>query len=76
MGGKIRAVLAARLGIPTIPQIFVGGEHVGGCTETFDAMRAGELQARLKAHGVAFDESVDIDPYSLFPNWLQPRKSA
>ncbi len=76
MGGKIRAVLAARLGIPTIPQIFVGGEHVGGCTETFDAMRAGELQARFKAHGIAFDESVDIDPYSLFPNWLQPRKSA
>src|SRR5690606_5288067 len=65
MGGKIRAVLAARLGVPTIPQVFVGGEHVGGCTETFDAMRAGDLQARFRRHGVAFDERVDIDPYTL-----------
>src|SRR5690606_32767998 len=35
-GGKIRAVLAARLGVNTIPRIFVGGEHIGGCTELFD----------------------------------------
>lgn len=76
MGGKIRAVLAARLGVPTIPQIFVGGEHVGGCTELFDAMREGKLQERLQRHGIAWNEGVDVDPYDLFPNWLQPRKSA
>ena len=35
---KIRAVLKARTGTPTIPQIFIGGEHVGGCTDLFDAM--------------------------------------
>jgi len=75
-GGRIRAVLAARVGVPTIPQVFVGGEHVGGCTETFDAMRAGDLQARFRRHGIPFDERVDLDPYSLFPKWLQPRKSA
>lgn len=76
MGGKIRASLGARLGVPTIPQIFVGGEHVGGCTELFDAMREGRLQALFRKHGIAWDDSVAIDPYTLFPNWLQPRKSA
>ncbi len=75
-GGKIRAVLAARLGVGTIPQVYVGGEHVGGCTELFDAMRDGSLQARLEKHGIAWDATVDLDPYTLFPQWLQPRKSA
>jgi cysteine synthase A len=75
-GGKIRAVLAGLTGATTIPQIFVGGEHIGGCTELFDAMRDGTLQDRLKAAGVNFDITVEIDPYSLFPQWLHPRKSA
>ncbi len=76
LGGKIRAVLAQRTGSPTIPQIYVGGEHIGGCTELFDAVRAGSLQRRLAAHAIGYDTAVDIDPYSLFPKWLQPRKTA
>lgn len=75
-GGKIRAVLAERIGAGTIPQIFIGGEHIGGCTELFDAVRDGSVQKRLQECGVTWDSSVEIDPYSLFPNWLQPRKSA
>ncbi|NMF91254.1 cysteine synthase A [Aromatoleum petrolei] len=76
MGGKIRAVLAQRTGSPTIPQIYMGGEHIGGCTELFDAVRDGSLQRRLAAGAIDYDTSVDIDPYSLFPKWLQPRKTA
>jgi cysteine synthase A len=76
LGGKIRAVLAHRLGVSTIPQIFIGGHSMGGCTDLFDAMRSGAMQQRLQECGIAFDASVDIDPYSLFPKWLQPRKSA
>jgi cysteine synthase len=75
-GGKIRAVLADRLGVNTIPQIFIGGRHIGGCTELFDSMREGVMQELLRESGIDFDSSVDIDPYSLFPKWLQPRKSA
>jgi cysteine synthase A len=75
-GGKIREVLADRIGAKTIPQIFVGGEHIGGCTETFDSWRDGSLQRRLEAVSVAYRDSVDIDPYSLLPKWLQPRLSA
>jgi cysteine synthase A len=72
-GGQIRAALTARTGIKTIPQIFVGGELVGGCTEAFDAFNEGRLQSLLKQSGAAFDESVALDPYTLLPTWLHPR---
>ncbi|MEJ1964612.1 MAG: cysteine synthase A [Gammaproteobacteria bacterium] len=74
-GGKIRAALGERTGAKTIPQIYIGGEHIGGCTELFDAWRNGSAQQRLSDHGVHYDASVKIDPYSLLPKWLQPRKT-
>ena len=43
-GGQVRAALESRFGTKTIPQIFVGGKHIGGCTETFDALKDGSLQ--------------------------------
>ncbi len=72
-GGQIRAVLTEKTGSVTIPQIFVGGKFVGGCTELFDAFREGQLQKLLTDTGVSFDNQVDIDPYTLLPGWLQPR---
>jgi cysteine synthase len=72
-GGQIRAVLTEKTGSLTIPQIFIGGKFVGGCTELFDAYKQGELQNVLRETGVGFDKQVDIDPYSLLPTWLQPR---
>jgi cysteine synthase A len=76
LGVRVRAALGARVGSPTIPQIFVGGHHIGGATDLFDAMRAGSLQRLLRESGVRFDENADFDPYELLPKWLQPRKSA
>jgi cysteine synthase A len=72
-GGHIRAALAARTGMTTIPQLFVGGELVGGCTDTLDAWRAGRLQSLLDAAGVDYDRSAAIDPDSFLPGWLQRR---
>jgi cysteine synthase A len=72
-GGQIREALKERTGSETIPQIFVGGEFIGGCTETFDAFREGRLQQLLKASGVPFDESFNRDPYDFLPTWLHPR---
>jgi cysteine synthase len=74
-GGKIRSVLAARTGATTIPRIYVAGQHVGGCTELFDAWRAGTVQRALAGLGVAHD-ARDVDPYGYLPKWLEPRKSA
>jgi cysteine synthase A len=72
-GGQIRAALNARFDVKTIPQIFVGGERVGGATELFDAYRVGRLQQLLEENQVAYDKSVDTDPYSFLPGWLQSR---
>jgi cysteine synthase A len=72
-GGRIRAALEARTGCRTIPQIFVGGEFVGGCTELFDAYRSGDLRRRLTQNDLSLDGNLNIDPYSFLPGWLQPR---
>jgi len=72
-GGRIRSALAARTAVTTIPQLFVGGEFVGGCTDAFDAWRSGRLQALLETAGVDVDRSSSVDPYTFLPGWLQPR---
>ena len=75
-GGRIRKVLQQRLGQSTIPQLFIGGDHMGGCSELFDAYRDGSLQMRLRHIGVTFNETLEIDADRLLPQWLHPRKSA
>jgi cysteine synthase A len=75
-GGKIRAVLAERTGAVTIPQIFIGGEHVGGCTELFDSYGDGTMLRKLDELGVDYRTSVEVDAYGLLPKWLHPRKAS
>lgn len=75
LGVKMRAVLRAKFA-PTIPQIFIGGDCIGGCTELFDTMRSGEMQRRLDALGVHYDKRIALDPYTLLPNWVHPREHA
>ena len=72
-GGQIRNVLKARTGQPTIPQIFIGGKHIGGCTETFDAIKAGSLKGLLETNAVVLDQAKAVDPYAFLPGWLHPR---
>jgi cysteine synthase len=72
-GGRIRAVLAQRTGQRTIPQVFVGGEWIGGCMDTLELAKDGRLQAMLKAQGVTCDESLQVDAKALLPGWIQPR---
>lgn len=36
-------------GSRTVPQIFIGNKHVGGCDELFDLERRGKLDALLAA---------------------------
>ncbi len=74
LGSDLRAALGVKAGAPTIPQIFVGGQHVGGATETFDAFMNGAMTDRLAAAGLSFDAGKTADPYSYLPGWMQPRK--
>jgi cysteine synthase A len=72
-GGQIRAALTAKTKFKTIPQIFVGGELIGGCTDAFDAWRGGRLQQLLDKAQVAYSGQNSADPYSFLPTWLHPR---
>ena len=44
-----RAAMSERAGGPTsVPQIFIGAEHIGGCTELYALEEDGKLDAMLK----------------------------
>jgi cysteine synthase A len=70
LGGRIRAALRTRTGSGTIPQIFVGGTYIGGCTDLFDAAGTGDLQKRLGAAGAPFDAGAQVEFSTLLPKWL------
>ncbi|MEO1328626.1 MAG: Grx4 family monothiol glutaredoxin [Pseudomonadota bacterium] len=43
---------------PTIPQLYVKGEFVGGCDIITEMTLSGELDAMLETKGVAFDKAA------------------
>ncbi len=71
-GTRLRSALLEICGTHTIPQVFVGGEHVGGATETFDAYNAGTLGKMLEAQQISM-ATVAENAYSYLPKWLHPR---
>ena len=75
-GVKIRKALSQRVGGPTIPQVFIAGEHVGGCTEVIEGFQRGALQSSFERNEIDYDKSTEFDAWSLLPRWLHPRKSA
>jgi monothiol glutaredoxin len=56
---RIRQELSGLSGWPTIPQLFVGGELIGGCDIVMEMYENGELAERL---GVEMPEDEDIEP--------------
>jgi len=45
---------------PTVPQLYVKGEFVGGCDIVREMFQAGELQALLKEKGLAAADSASV----------------
>jgi len=43
---------------PTIPQLYVKGEFVGGCDIITEMALSGELDALFEAKGIAFDKAA------------------
>jgi len=43
---------------PTIPQVYVKGEFIGGCDIVRDMFQAGELQTHLEAQGIIINGSA------------------
>jgi len=56
--------LALREGIksftnwPTIPQLYIKGEFVGGCDIVREMFQEGELQSLMEKKGITFDKST------------------
>ena len=72
-GGKIRKALEAETGLKTIPQIYIGGKHIGGATDLFDGMKDGSVIELLESNQIAWNTKADQDPYSFLPKWLHTR---
>ena len=45
----IRPTLCAFTDWPTTPQVFIGGEFIGGCDIVMEMLRTGELQEKVGA---------------------------
>ncbi|SEM47354.1 monothiol glutaredoxin [Loktanella fryxellensis] len=43
---------------PTIPQLYVKGEFVGGCDIVTEMTLSGELDTLLSQHGIGFDQAA------------------
>ena len=48
-GNDIQQALLDMTGQRTVPNIFVGGKHVGGCDNTLAAIASGEFQKMMQA---------------------------
>jgi glutaredoxin 3 len=46
--GKLREQMIARSGKRTVPQIFIGEKHVGGCDDLFALDGSGELDRLIQ----------------------------
>ena len=51
-GDAIQGTLQQISGQKTVPNIFIGGKHVGGCSDLKAAHSAGKLVTMLAAAGV------------------------
>ena len=55
---EIREGIKAYTNWPTVPQVYVQGEFVGGCDIIMEMYQSGELQALLKEKGIATKEQA------------------
>jgi monothiol glutaredoxin len=61
---RIRQELSAISGWPTIPQVFVKGELIGGADITEELLESGELQRRLE-ESLGADRSLEVKVVAL-----------
>jgi cysteine synthase A len=76
LGGGIRKELRQRTGEATIPQIFIGGVHVGGAVDLLTRHDRGELEPLLRGAGVAPSGDVTLVGRNYLPKWLAARSAA
>ncbi|KAK7393332.1 hypothetical protein VNO78_21885 [Psophocarpus tetragonolobus] len=56
-GPQLQKVLERITGQHTVPNVFIGGKHIGGCTDTLKLHRKGELEPLLSEANAKKTES-------------------
>ena len=56
--GELREGIKAFSDWPTIPQLYIKGEFIGGADITREMFQSGELQQLLKDNGIAFTDQA------------------
>ncbi|HEX3691988.1 MAG TPA: Grx4 family monothiol glutaredoxin [Solirubrobacteraceae bacterium] len=69
---RIRQELSAISGWPTIPQLFHGGELIGGCDIVTEMFESGELAQALDADATDDGEAVAPEPTVAQSNGFTP----
>ncbi len=71
-GGEVLRALFAHTGMRTVPQVFIGGDLLGGATEVLEAAADGTLAQQLGALAkpVTFTPRTD-DPLDYLPKWVR-----
>ncbi|CAL0327671.1 unnamed protein product [Lupinus luteus] len=57
-GSDIQLALAEWTGLRTVPNVFIGGKHIGGCDTVLEKHRAGQLVPLLNAAGAMASNSA------------------
>ncbi|CAO1616208.1 unnamed protein product [Jaminaea pallidilutea] len=48
-GADVQAYLAEKTGQKTVPNVFINGKHLGGCSDVLEAEKSGELKKLVSA---------------------------
>ncbi|KAL5230573.1 hypothetical protein ABZP36_029349 [Zizania latifolia] len=56
-GPQLQKVLERLTGQSTVPNVFIGGKHIGGCTDTVKLYRKGELVTMLSEQDINVNNS-------------------
>ncbi|KAG8638804.1 glutaredoxin [Manihot esculenta] len=59
-GAEIQSALAQWTGLRTVPNVFIGGQHIGGCDSTLDKYQKGELLPLLNDAGAIANNSAQL----------------
>lgn len=55
-GEEISMALYEITGQDTVPNIFIGGNHIGGFSQLYKGVQNGSIQRKLRSAGVAFED--------------------
>jgi glutaredoxin len=73
LGGDIRTALRVRTGQGTIPQIFIGGTHVGGAMDLLACHDRNELEPLLREVDIKLTDGLNLVGLNYLPKWLAAR---